>query len=180
VLEDDDPEAVQVMLEYLYTLSDSLRVPYVPLNTFTLDEAVELERFPSDCRHLASVMIAADKYCLPDLTKLAEGKLKERIALVKMYDDMEVQKNITCGVIDAVYLQEDVSCLQECRSNLIKRICNSSWLAQYELDDCILAHPRLGLDLVEFAFSGNMTDRSTIIKMVADPLKAKRRKYEEG
>lgn len=158
-LNEDDPDALDEMFKYLYTLSDHIKAPalakkYRDKNAVTSKEAEHLIELAKEVRHLARVLVTADKYCLPSLVKLAFDKVEERVARFRsramILNPLQTTSLISAWC-DALYLEDNLAALQECQTLFAGSIVDKRGTTTDipEIEGLIAAHPKLGLDLLK-------------------------------
>jgi hypothetical protein len=69
------------MLKYLYTLGDHVNVANVCYDSDLDDEGVQ------DVNYLASVLVTADKYCVPGLVALVGWKIDDQLSAFRRAAD---------------------------------------------------------------------------------------------
>jgi hypothetical protein len=77
-LDDEHPESIKFMLEFLYLYSDCLEMPWVDDTEFEKDPNI-YDKIPSEFGRLASVLAVAVRYGVVGLVKAVEERLRERL-----------------------------------------------------------------------------------------------------
>lgn len=98
-MDSDDPKAINVVLEYIYTASDRTKA----CNGFLAD-LENHDELSADLKHLTSAVIAADMCLLPKLVELFSKKINIRISRIGarlMQEDKYVTKKLFSGLLEA-------------------------------------------------------------------------------
>ena len=164
----DDPDAIEEMLKYLYTLSDHLKVlnldnphdspdPYPPNDTPGMSEVKLLEEMAYELKHLANVLTVAGKYCVSDLVTLAGQKIKERLSRLRYrikfggggFDDTQVS-TLLFAWSEALYPEDEILELQEYQKSFAVIIVDNCSIATgfVDIKELISSYPKLGWDLL--------------------------------
>jgi len=183
VLPDRNPEAIDVILEYLYTLSDRLEPEWIDELDFKKTPGI-YDKIPSECEHLISVLVSAARYGVLDLAELAKDRLHERLHPLKTHfpsDEATLQK-LLCRIAKALYSEQDAGSLQDFRDMVLRRIFHhwDQLQASETIKALMLAHAELGWELTRFAMSRMRKQRVAMDCMLADLPKTKRKKYESS
>jgi hypothetical protein len=183
VLPDKDPDAIDVLLVYLYTLSDCLLPEWIDELDFAKTPDI-FDKLPSECELLISVIVSAARYGIMDLAQVAKQRLHERISPLKEHfpSDEATLQTLLARIVIALWSEPDVKLLQSFRDMILRRIIQH-W-DQLQRSETIkalkLAHAQLGWNLMQFAMSENEKQRQKMDCMLADLPKTKRKKYESS
>lgn len=181
-LDNRDPDALDVMLNFVYTLeASSLKLGWVDEVDFQKTMDI-YDKIPSECEHLASVMALAVEYDIRDLADLAKERLSERLFPLMSHapTDTEMLRTLTCRLVKVLYSHHDIGLLQTYRE-VIARMLVDHWdqLAWSDATkDLIRAHPDLAWDMTKLAVADTQKQHETIESMKLDIPKKKRKKYD--
>lgn len=201
VLDDDDLEAIDELLKYLYKFSDHLNTScvyrkllqcYDPLFDdddwgYTDEEVPELllehlEELSNEVKHFADVLIVADKYCVRDLATLASEKIKARLSMFRGWaptlDSLPAAKS-TCAFSEALHFEEEIPPLQKYQDLFLETITSKidigTAIFYVEL---IRTHPKLVRELLQHSTKAVKSEKERSQSIIAKLPKAKRKIYE--
>jgi hypothetical protein len=183
VLPDRNPDAIDVLLEYLYTLSDRLEPEWV--DELDFEKTVDIyDKLPSECEHLIAVLVSAARYGISDLAELARERLHDRLNPLETHfpSNEATLQTLLCRIAKALYSEQDVDSLQRFREMVVGRIFQhwDQLLASETVQTLMLAHTELGWELTRSAISRMQKQRHAMDCMLADLPQTKRKKYESS
>jgi hypothetical protein len=187
-LDEWNPVAVNVFLEFVYTLCESsLKLEWVDEEDFK--KGLEIyDSLPSECDYLVSVIAVAVEFDYHDLADLAEEKLKERLIPLESHapSDKKVLQTLVSGLVKILYSHNDIATLQTYR-NMVVRMITVHWdqiLLSDTTEELMLAYPKMGWDLTRLTIPDlqKMIQKKEdmIEDMRLDVPKKKRKKYENS
>jgi len=157
-LDADDPEAIDELLKYLYTLSDHIKVRPLTRGRWEIyllpDEVKYLEELPKEVKHLTGILVVANKYLVSDLVMLVDSKIKQRLLWFQdraARIEKKEAANLVSQLTEALYPREEIPTLQKHQSLFVVTITRQYSMASSgsQMKDLIQNHPKLGSDLVE-------------------------------
>lgn len=157
-LEHDDPEALDELLKYFYTLSDHINVRPLRNKNWGVyrcpsNHDKHLEGLSNEVRYLAGVLIIAEKYCVSDLVTLAGGKIEERLSILELrphFLQADQPANLVFAWAGALYFEDEIPGLHKYQT-LFSKIFTSDFddtTDKLDIEGVIRAHPKLGWDLL--------------------------------
>jgi hypothetical protein len=128
VMDEDEPQAIDELLTYLYSLSDRIGVlslhdtmfhPNGPgsliLRIARTDEELseccqELEKLANDVKYLPDVLVTADKYQVSDLATLAGQKIEERLSVFRnrAAELINMPMRLISAFSEALYFEHEI------------------------------------------------------------------------
>jgi hypothetical protein len=188
-LEDDEPDAIDELLKYLYTLSDLIKVPNRSDYYFVEEELLEdlpdgLQVLSKEFKHLADILVVADKYCVRDLATLAGEKISTRLSILQSlaHCNFSLEAAELVWIFpDALYFEQDIQPLQEYQDALLKiiveevNICMAIARVDVKLTR---TQPKLVCELLRQSAKAIESKQQKVMDVLAElPLK-KRRKFK--
>ncbi|ERF74962.1 hypothetical protein EPUS_05170 [Endocarpon pusillum Z07020] len=198
VMDEDEPQAIDELLTYLYTLSDHINVlpihgrrlryidPAIKVSRFIdADEKIrdrpqQLQTLANDVKHLSDVLVTADKYQVSDLATLAGQKIEKRLlAFVHWASRLEdMHARLTSAFSEALYFEHEIPPLQEYQDTFLTTIIhNFDIVTAFDDIEFIQAHPRLTREVLRDRNKALKSERQMRDEMVEDVPKSKRKKY---
>ena len=198
VIDEDEPQAIDELLTYLYTLSDHINVLSIHDEKFRFigpashviyigyikkrlsDRVQQLEKLANEVKYLSDVLVTADKYRVSDLATLAGQKIKERLSVFRYWagrlNDMHVR--LTTAFSEALYFEHEIPPLREYQHTFFTTVINKFDIDTTFADvEFIQAHPRLTQEVLRDRNKALKSERQMRDEMVKDVPKSRRKKY---
>lgn len=180
IVKDKNPEAVEIMLRYLYTLSDCLNIDSIDRISFMQDEDI-YAKLPRECEQLGCVLSVASRYGLKVLAETASERLKERFELLKSHSppDREALEPLTRSLLEVLYSNKDTSVLQTSRDSIVRMLLDQ-WRHLVPGDmihTVMLRHPELGYDFARLAMEKIEYQQELMGRMQEDIPQKKRKAW---
>ncbi|KAF7506591.1 hypothetical protein GJ744_011628 [Endocarpon pusillum] len=201
VMDEDEPQAINELLTYLYTLSDQINLPsgrdrkigFIDVYDEVYSDSLipELNDRPqqliqsltNNVKYLSDVLVTADKYQVSDLATLAGQKIAARLVVLQCWAGAwkdgwkekdgwkDLDKRLTSAFSEALYLEHEMPPLQRYQNTFFQTV-----ISKFDIDTIFSD--------VEFIQAHPrltrevLLDRNKALKsMVEDVPKSKRKKY---
>lgn len=197
-LPEDDPDAVDEMLKYLYTLSDHMKggrraeEDEVEYEEEEEDEEVEGRKWNSydprklskELRHSTGVLLIADKYGISGLDRIAGQRIRHQLARLTTLASFAIseQDDVATWVStlsEAMNIEMEVASMKQYRDAFAEMIATSIGFETDLLDFGWLGqkYPKLGSAILLRCIEEWKGQRFLIKEMFADLSERRKRKY---
>jgi len=190
-LEDDNPDAIDELLKYLYTLSDHINVPDREKQPYVTDsgwpeEEKTIQVLSKEVKHLANVLIVADKYCVRDLVTLVGRKISARLSFLRQYHYITIGGKdqptamLLFAFSEALCFEQESPPLQEYQDAFL-----ATMVGEFGICDVIAGvdveltqrHPKFVCEVLRQSAKTINSARQSVRTVFAELPIAKRRKY---
>jgi hypothetical protein len=178
IMDNEDPDAIDVVLEYIYTLSDRTKA----CNSWQIDYE-DHDKLLADLKHLLSVIVTADMFLLPQLVDLAGGKARDHTVDISYgieKGSIHMTKKLFLGLVRALYPKRDCLALHSYQSQITEAIViakGNIW-EKFGTRELLEEHPKLGMDVIESKTRLVQDKEAKIEKLIEVLPKTKKRRFE--
>jgi hypothetical protein len=184
------------LLKYLYTLSDCINVSHLEGETYAGMVEVLLEEIhkglpvlSKEVKHLANILVVADKYCVRDLVTLVARKISIRLSLLQecayIFDDEDdghlQAAKLLSEFSEALSFEKEIPPLQEYHNAFLAVIAEKIDICTVIADvDVELArmHPKLIRELLQQSTEVIRSERQRVVDVIAELPARKRKRFE--
>lgn len=200
MMDEDEPQAIDELLKYLYTLSDHINVLSIDESMFHyIDPSSqvfclsytdqELSEHPEpnptlvkEVTYLVDVLVAADKYGVCDLAAIAGQKIDDRLEVFRYWAGRLEPRHVprlTSAFSDAVQFEDEMPLLEKYQHDFLATVTSELDIHVIFADvEFILAHPKLTREVLWHRNNALTSEREKTSEMLEDMPKTRRHRYQ--